>query len=592
MAGKLDLSKFKKVSGDKHQTVMQHADGHQLTVIHKALSPAMRSQFISLTATEKQEKKAEELKKPGVNVPKAHEGSKEAKPVMMAKGDDAKKEDAMPVAAALKVIQDAVKAPEDTTKISTSLPAVPPEALANPNPGSQVKPPEVRTLSPEQQASSGASYTEALPAPPANLMPGMSAEPSGGDINPPEPERAPAGAAPATADATPPQPPADPMGTEAYSQNYMQGLGTAVEGITNEAAAAQQIGQETAKALQESAKQQQEIQKRFQSNQQEIMKETEGAIEDLRKQHITTNHLFASMNDGKGMGTGQKITTAIGLILGGIAGGMLHQENPADKFLNQMIDRDIEAQKAEMGKKENLVGAYFKKFGNMRDATDMARLIQLGWVDTQLKIAAANAQGPQAASRAQQSIGQLQMQAAPIMSNLAMRRTMQQSTASSNADPATKIRMLKMAGYMSEGDSHLAYKELQEAQNAYKSRDNVMGAFDALVKLNTVGNRVGSPLQTARQVAAKRDALTAELAKATAGRFTAQDSEMLAKNWPQPGDTEETASIKRAALDALISDKLHYPILDAHGIQPQSAARFSPAGGQKRIQLGAPVRKE
>lgn len=50
MQGKfpLDLSKFKKMSMDKHTTTLQHPDGHSIRIVHSAVSPKMRSQLAAL----------------------------------------------------------------------------------------------------------------------------------------------------------------------------------------------------------------------------------------------------------------------------------------------------------------------------------------------------------------------------------------------------------------------------------------------------------------------------------------------------------------------------------------------------------------
>ena len=43
-----DLSRFKKVSSDAKSTTMRHANGHEVKIVHSALSPAMRAQVDSL----------------------------------------------------------------------------------------------------------------------------------------------------------------------------------------------------------------------------------------------------------------------------------------------------------------------------------------------------------------------------------------------------------------------------------------------------------------------------------------------------------------------------------------------------------------
>jgi len=42
---KLDYKKFKKISGDKHHTILAHPDGHEIKVAHSGLSKDMRKQL-------------------------------------------------------------------------------------------------------------------------------------------------------------------------------------------------------------------------------------------------------------------------------------------------------------------------------------------------------------------------------------------------------------------------------------------------------------------------------------------------------------------------------------------------------------------
>ena len=47
-----DLSRFKKVSSDAKSTTMRHSNGHEVKIVHSALSPAMRAQVDSLPTAE------------------------------------------------------------------------------------------------------------------------------------------------------------------------------------------------------------------------------------------------------------------------------------------------------------------------------------------------------------------------------------------------------------------------------------------------------------------------------------------------------------------------------------------------------------
>jgi hypothetical protein len=71
------------------------------------------------------------------------------------------------------------------------------------------------------------------------------------------------------------------------------------------------------------------------------------------------------------MSTGSKIATAIGLIAGGMASARTGS-NPAMTFLQNQIDRNIEAQKANIGIKQNVLSALQHQYGNVEIASKVA----------------------------------------------------------------------------------------------------------------------------------------------------------------------------------------------------------------------------
>jgi len=117
---------------------------------------------------------------------------------------------------------------------------------------------------------------------------------------------------------------------------------------------------------------------------------------------------------------------------------------------------------------------------------------------------------PMARARALDAAGKLDVQTAPIMSQIAMRQSLL-SPQAGRIPPEQVVRMV-----VPEAQQKDAYKELQESQQMNKARDNILESFDRLTKINTVGNRLASPIQSARQVAAIKDPLVAQLSKETA----------------------------------------------------------------------------
>lgn len=372
----------------------------------------------------------------------------------------------------------------------------------------------------------------------------------------------------------------DPFGTNATMESFQQGLGEAKAGIGAEARAIGQQGAAEALALHDSVQKQQAAQHDYQSNYNRLEEERQNFQQDLKDQHIDPNHYMNSL------GTVGKVRTAIGLILGGMGAGVTHQENTALKFLQSQIDRDIHAQAAEMGKKENLLKANMQQFGNLHDAMSMTRMMQNDIVSMQLKEAAAKSMDPLARARALQAAGKLDMDTSSMQGQMAMRRTLLDGANAGHVDPAKIVNLL-----IPEHQRGEANKELTAAQNMVAGRDNVVSAFDQLAKINTVGNRVLNPIQSKRQIDGILGPIVAQLSKETAGRFTEQDAGMLNGLFPRPGNSDETNRINRARAVQLIQEKMHFPILQTYGISPANWGRYTPSG-EGRIKEAPPVLKQ
>jgi len=108
------------------------------------------------------------------------------------------------------------------------------------------------------------------------------------------------------------------------------------------------------------------------------------------------------------METGNKIGTAIAMVFSGLGAGMSGQQNMAMAVINKAMEQDLEAQKMNLGKKESLLSANLRKYGDMQAATH-ATMLQMNAI-TQGKIAqdAARLGSPVALANAQIALSELQ----------------------------------------------------------------------------------------------------------------------------------------------------------------------------------------
>lgn len=690
----LDLTKFKRISSDKHTTTLEHPDGHRVTVAHSALSPKLRSNLAELPMHPSMAKggevkqsnpKLEESKKlppkmaqggkiehvdysavakegntipdPAMDAamdkadaddkarkmaasqpqkladggeipapspsPTTEEEQQEAdqkdimRPRLMANGGDPS--DFTPDVAPQAMAPSAIAAPtteaQDAANEGQSAPGADPDTarlrqLYNDQmrvstgkgqavvPGATFgidgKPPE--TFNPEawttaeklhagekaQQQVDQSSASSKIVAdnavrqraglPPIEMPQGQAPEAG----TPAEP-----GQSPQVSAQAPQGVGNDPYGTEATMGAFTQGLRETKAGLAGEAKAIGAQGQQEAQVLENRAAEEKSDQADYQSNYNQIDGMRNELQEAIRNQKINPRNYIDSMT------TGGRITTALGLILGGMGGGLTHQGNPALDFLNKQIDRDIQSQQAELGKKENLLAANMKQFGNLRDATDATRIMKNDMVSFQMKQIASRTQDQLAKSRMLQAAGKIDMDTAQMQGSMAMRRTLLGGVTSGQVDPAKVVNLL-----IPEGQRAEANKELASAMQMTKSRDNVLSALDQVAKLNTVGNNITSPLQTPRQVAAIVEPLVAQISKETAGRFTEQDANMLRNLFSKMGSNAQTNQIQRAQALKILNEKMNFPILQTYGINVGNiGGRFNTQGASRLPPLAPPIKK-
>lgn len=376
----------------------------------------------------------------------------------------------------------------------------------------------------------------------------------------------------------------DPYGTQATMNAYGQGLQNQTQGIQGQAQAEGALGQAQAKQLDQNIQIQQQQAQNYQSQVNELNQERQHFISDVQNQHIDPQHYLNSM------GTGGKIATAIGLIIGGFGG----PNNAAQQFLNTQISNDIDAQNKNLGKSENLLSANMRQYGNIKDAMDMTRVQQMDIVKNQLQEAAAKAATPLAQAHAQQAIGQLDMQAAPIIGQMAMRRTAlagtgtatnpTQGSAQGGISPEQKIAFLSQT----PAEAEAAGKELTSVKNHSMQVDKIMTAFDQANQDNTLANRIGHLGYEPASIGVIKSLMMPYL-KDAEGRINESELERTDLLIPNAGDSPQKIAEKKQGLQDFLQEKQPVPVLlPKYGIDPTMYGTHN-AQGRKKIQLKPPV---
>lgn len=224
-----------------------------------------------------------------------------------------------------------------------------------------------------------------------------------------------------------------------------------IQGAQGKAKAIGDLGKQQEAIQQKQAQAQQTALEHFQAASKQSQDEYDNFVHDIQNSHVDPENYWKDHS---------KIATGIGIILGGF--NPTNNPNAAIGFLNHQMDRNLEAQAKDLGRKENLLSANLNHFKNLKDAADMTRLQQEAIVTHQLEAAAAKAQDPMAKANALAAIGQIKREYAPLKMQMDARRAMMSLSNSTNENPSDTsayehgVAMLQMVN----PESAKQYREL------------------------------------------------------------------------------------------------------------------------------------
>lgn len=221
----------------------------------------------------------------------------------------------------------------------------------------------------------------------------------------------------------------DPYGMDEVYNMWKSGLGQKIKGIQGEAIAAGQMGGAQALGYQDNVNELRNTMSHYDAQVQSLNQERLHAKDDIDNSYIDPQKYI------KSLGTGGQILAILGSALGGGAAGVTGGPNLAYQALQNNISRSIDAQKTNLGAKENLLANTMQQYGNIKDATAMHHALTNDILASYVNKTAAQYADPIAKSRAQQLIGQLNMDSANMVGQMAMRRTMMNLAAGSGQDP-------------------------------------------------------------------------------------------------------------------------------------------------------------
>ncbi len=289
---------------------------------------------------------------------------------------------------------------------------------------------------------------------------------------------------------------------------YRGGLENTKTGAQELAAAEGAQGKAEAAAIDKGQLAMQRVVGTYEKNQKALQGEYDSVFKDLKEGHIDPGAVWANKNAPR------KVSTIVGILLSGLGSGLSaaagqNQENMAMKILNQEIDRDIDAQKANMQQKGNMLSALSNQMGNLRAGTEMLRAIQMGATAREIEKAGALAKDPVAQARAKQFAGQLDMTSSAQIAKLNAQQTIAQIQQEINKHPGDahlvqalitateKVNPEKAKELRANWVPGLGFankdKDAQDLKEALGAADNIKSGVNRLLEINKIQGKSLTP---------------------------------------------------------------------------------------------------
>lgn len=307
--------------------------------------------------------------------------------------------------------------------------------------------------------------------------------------------------------------------------------------------------------------------------------------QDIASGSVDPSHWWKSRS------LGGSIAAGISLVLGGIGQAFGGGPNQALEVINKHIERDIDSQKTELGKKQNLLTHYIQQGHDLQSARQLAIADSKDALAGQLQMVASKYAGPEAQLNAQKAIVGLKKDAAATRAHT-MQQALENALKLHKANTEDIEAQAKMAA--AGGANKVPAKEVSDIAGAKSASDQVE-ALDKLRKKKANSWYSGATqylpgtdaaqYRDAQKLAAQATGLVQE-----EGKLSDADKPFYVSLTPSAGDSEERATAKKNEMQAMLARKASRKVeaLNAAGFNTGNLgnmARGPATQNQQRIQL-------
>ncbi len=287
--------------------------------------------------------------------------------------------------------------------------------------------------------------------------------------------------------------------------------------------------------------------------------DNENLSQEVANAKVDPKRLFHNMS------TGQKIFSMIGVVLGGIGAGMTHGPNLGLQVIQKAIDDDIDAQKADLGKKQSLLSNNLQKYRDMKTAEQATALQMNSIVQGQIAATSAKYGGQSNAGATQMMLGQLgnkNLQDSQVlkqtMFDQQLRQHLQQGDVSGQ-NPLDYVRHVVPADKQKD-----VATELGKAMYTTDNKEKMLHLWDQAQKEQTAGRTVFGiwDAPATKALRAMGDPLIHDQ-EGRVNEFEKKDFEGLL---PGSGQVDSRQKELRKSFEMFLDNKREAPLAKTQGI--------------------------
>jgi hypothetical protein len=331
----------------------------------------------------------------------------------------------------------------------------------------------------------------------------------------------------------------------------------------------------------------------MQKAKQDVGAEYDKLFNDVKNQKIDPYKVW---NDSS---TGQKAGIVVGMLLSGLGQGLQGPgaTNMAMDAYNKQVDRSIEAQKMELGKKENLLSQNLRRYGDLHAAEAATRAAYMTAMGAKISQAGAVAQSKEAKNNAQIAGTQYQMQMFPLLAQVTNATAMARAYGMGNNAGGIPVQqepfgLLSNPDYMKKRVvfNNRAYpavddKAADELRNMLSKYSGIKTMVNELSDISKKNNGVAlGPIDRARVEQIRSQLIPENMAYDDFKRLTKEDLENFGKSFSNPnsvmgfveGDVRNKQFLKH--LDESLNEAMKNKLVKFGGIPGQG---FQPLGKAK-----------